>query len=739
MRRRIYLVREWRILAMVFCLLGSSFSGLQAQNEHSLAREWNELLLTAIRNDLARPTVHARNLFHVSAAMYDAWAMFDDEATPYLLGNTVNGFTGCPLESFVSNEGVERSREVAISFAAYKVLLHRFGSSPGAAVSVPPMRSFMSELGLNPDTRLDDLASGSPVALGNYIANCYIAYGQQDGSNEQNDYANQYYQPVNENLFPRSAGNPNISDLNRYQLLTLARFVDQGGNVFTDSPEFLSAEWGNVFPFSMTNEDRVKYSRDGDDYYVYNDPGLPPLINDSREGMSDEYKWGFNLVSIWGAHLDPSDGVMWDISPGSIGNAPELPTDFRDYRNFYKLEGGDISEGHEINPITGQPYPENVVPRGDYSRVLAEFWADGPDSETPPGHWFTILNFVNDHPMSDTRFKGEGEPLPQLEWDIKAYFTLGGAMHDAAVSAWSIKGWYDYIRPISAIRGMGDLGQSSDPNLPNYNPQGLLLEPGFIEQVQPGDPLASQAADNIDRVKVLSWRGPDFIGNPANTVAGVGWIMANSWWPYQRPTFVTPPFAGYVSGHSTYSRAAAEVLERLTGDPFFPGGVGEFVAPRNEFLVFEDGPSVDVVLQWATYRDASDQTSLSRIWGGIHPPADDIPGRIIGAKIGNQAFNYAENFFSGDVPSTFGVNDSGITIGPNPVARGSEMRITIFRDIVDYEFKVLQANGSEVTSVNITQEDNSLALDTSGLPSGVYLLHIRTSAWAETIRFLVNE
>jgi len=74
------------------------------------------------------------------------------------------------------------------------------------------------------------------------------------------------------------------------------------------------------------------------------------------------------------------------------------------------------------------------------------------------------------------------------------------------------------------------------------------------------------------------------------------------------------------SGHSTFSRAAAEVLTLLTGDAYFPGGLGEFTARKNEFLVFEEGPSVDITLQWATYRDASDQSSLSRIWGGIHPP-----------------------------------------------------------------------------------------------------------------------
>ncbi len=86
----------------------------------------------------------------------------------------------------------------------------------------------------------------------------------------------------------------------------------------------------------------------------------------------------------------------------------------------------------------------------------------------------------------------------------------------------------------------------------------------------------------------------------------------------------------------------------LTGDPFFPGGMGEFPAPQNQFLVFEDGPSVDVTLQWATYRDASDQCSLSRIWGGIHPPADDMPGRLIGAVVGVEAFHYAESYFYRD-------------------------------------------------------------------------------------------
>ena len=64
------------------------------------------------------------------------------------------------------------------------------------------------------------------------------------------------------------------------------------------------------------------------------------------------------------------------------------------------------------------PYEPQVVPLGDYARVLAEFWADGPDSETPPGHWYTILNYVNDHELFEKRFGGEGDVLDDLDWDV---------------------------------------------------------------------------------------------------------------------------------------------------------------------------------------------------------------------------------------------------------------------------------------------------------------------------------
>lgn len=610
----------------------------------SVARQWNDILLEAIRDDFARPTVHARNLFHTSAVSYDLWAAYSSDASTYLLGKTLNGFS-CELEMFVEPQDIHLAREEAISFASYRLLSHRFANSPGVANTVANAELLMEELGYDVSNDSVDYAGGDPAALGNYAAECYIQYGLMDGSNEANDYANTSYAPINPPIEPEKPGNPDIVDPDRWQQVKLTQSIDQSGNVVEEAPPFLSPEWGQVFPFSLSDMDKTTYTRDGFDYQVYFDPGAPPTIG----GMfSDEYKWGFSLVSIWSSHLDPSDGVMVDISPASLGNISAYPESLSEYDQFYdRLEGGDNSVGYTQNPITGESYSPQMVPRGDYTRVLAEFWADGPDSETPPGHWFVILNSVIDHPQFERRYKGVGGELGPLEWDVKAYFALGGAMHDSAIAAWGIKGWYDYLRPVSAIRYMADQGQSSDSGQGSFSLDGIPLEPGLIEIVGAGDPLAGNMNENVGKIKVYAWRGPDFIINERTDTADVGWILAENWWPYQRPSFVTPPFAGYVSGHSTYSRAAAEVLTEITGSEFFPGGMSGFEIQADNFLVFERGPSVDMTLQWATYRDAADQCSLSRIWGGIHPPVDDIPGRLIGERIGQSVFAEADAYFIG--------------------------------------------------------------------------------------------
>ncbi len=691
-------------------------------SQHSVARKWNEVLLEAIRDDYARPTVHARNLFHTAIALYDSWAIFEEGTQPYLLGNTIGNFF-CEYIPIEAPTDVQKAQEEVMSYAAHRLLRHRFVNSPNPISTKVRFDTLMTGLGYSLEETSIDYQNGSLPALGNYIAECIINFGNQDGANEANEYENEYYSPINPPLIVDSSGNPSIINPNRWQPLTLEQFIDQSGNVTNDdTPDFLSPEWGNVFPFSLSVSDVTVRSRDNNNYNVYMDPGTPPLIGE--DSLSEEYKWNFSLVVAWASHLDPADGVLWDISPNSIGNIQQYPNTFEEYQEFYDFfEGGDPGTGYTVNPITGNSYETQIIPRGDYSRILAEFWADGPDSETPPGHWFTILNYVNDHQLLEKRFEGSGAVLNDLEWDVKSYFILGGAMHDCAIAAWSIKGWYDYIRPVSAIRYMTSQGQCSDTTLSNFNKNGIPLVPNFIEVVMQGDPLAGSGNENVGKIKVYSWRGPDYIDEPETDQAGVGWILAENWWPYQRPSFVTPPFAGYVSGHSTYSRAAAEVLSKLTGDTYFPGGIGEFDVVKNEFLVFEEGPSINCKLQWATYKDASDQCSLSRIWGGIHPPVDDIPGRLIGEKIGNRAFEKAKEHF-GITTSIYPEKSKRLTIYPNPINKGELLTIQVEGGTQNYKVEIIDVAGKVHHKQLAIPHNNLLTISTKNFVQGINVLKI---------------
>jgi len=287
---------------------------------------------------------------------------------------------------------------------------------------------------------------------------------------------------------------------------------------------------------------------------------------------------------------------------------------------------------------------------------------------------------------------------------------------------------------------MSDKGQSSDPNLPRYHPFGIPLIPGYIELVDSNDALASDSVELVGEIKLWTWRGPDYIDDPDEDMAGVGWILADHWWPYQRPSFVTPPFAGYVSGHSTYSRAAAEILSRFTGDEFFPGGMGEFHAKRNEFLVFEEGPSESIILQWAKYTDASDQCSLSRIWGGIHPPVDDVPGRIMGMEVGLDAFEHADSYFQGTA-SRKGPGQAReiLDVYPNPAGEGGGFYITNTFSEEEVTLQVIDANGQE-RFVQVYPPDTKAGhfyVPASALGPGLYFIRISAAGESRAQRIRV--
>lgn len=577
----------------------------------SVARVWDEALLNLIRQVVPAPTVHARNLFHTSAAMWDAWAAYDPSARGYFI-----------TEKLTSDD-ITADREAAMSYAAYRILTWRYGTVADLNTAMDSLDQTMASLCYRTDVTATQ--GDSPAALGNRIGAAVITAGQSDGSNEDERYSDASYTPVNAPLVVADPGT-SMNDPNRWQPLSLGQQLTQNGlPVAGKTQTFIGSQWGHVTAFAMPPSD----------IGVPMPPGTPPKLGASATDQL--YKSEAVEVIARSSELDPRDPTNVDIGPGSMGGS---------------TLGTNDGRGHDSNPATGRPYAANIVSRADYERAIAEYWADGPNSETPPGHWNLMANQASDALSPPLRIGGDGPTVDRLEWDVKMYFALNGALHDAAIATWGAKRYFDSARPISMIRFMGGNGQSSDPSKPSYDPEGLPLVPGLIELVTaqssaPGQRHAGLAG-HIGDVAIRAWLGPP--ADPTSQTSGVGWILATTWVPYQRPTFVTPAFAGYPSGHSTFSRAGAEVLTRVTGDTFFPGGLYQWTVPAGSFK-HEKGPSSDLTLEWATYADAADAAGLSRLSGGIHISADDLDGRKVGAVCGDLALNRALQYFAGDVDS----------------------------------------------------------------------------------------
>lgn len=218
----------------------------------------------------------------------------------------------------------------------------------------------------------------------------------------------------------------------------------------------------------------------------------------------------------------------------------------------------------------------------DEQKVIAEYWADGPFTETPPGHWFLFAQFISkrDHHTDDD--------------DVKMFFALGNALLDASIVAWDSKRAYDSVRPLTAIR--------------------------FLFAGHP----------------IEAWAGP-FLGTKT--------IDGGTWQPYQPIAIVTPPFPEFMSGHSTFSAAAASIFRHFTGSDAFNNSVT--VGAGSSKVEPGSTPHQSVTLSWATFSSAADQAGLSRRYGGIHFATGDLAGRAAGSQIGDLVWAKALTFING--------------------------------------------------------------------------------------------
>jgi hypothetical protein len=223
----------------------------------------------------------------------------------------------------------------------------------------------------------------------------------------------------------------------------------------------------------------------------------------------------------------------------------------------------------------------------DEQKMIAEYWADGPHSELPPGHWDLFAQFVS-------RRDHHGAHGHGVAADVQLFFALTNAIFDASICCWDNKCAFDSVRPITAIR--------------------------YLFRGQ----------------QVRAWGGP---------YQGTRVIYGADWFPYQASTFPTPPFPEYSSGHSTFSAAGAEILKLFTESDDFGTSV-TFPAGSSKF---ESGavPASDVTLHWATFSEAANQAGLSRRYGGIHFEQGDLDARAAGRRVARQAWAKAQSYISG--------------------------------------------------------------------------------------------
>jgi len=228
----------------------------------SVARVWDDQTLDLIRQVVPAPTVHARNLFHMSVALWDAWAAYDQGADGYLVTEKRSGGDA---------SSVAAARETAMSYAAYRILLWRFGTVADLATAREQLDATMASLCYRTDFAATE--GDSPAALGNRIGAAVLAYGQSDGALEDVRYKDPAYSPVNDPLEVAKPGAV-MRDPNRWQPLALDKQISQNGLPIPGTIQsFIGPHWGHVTPFALPT------SPTG----VPIDPGPPPRLGEATD------------------------------------------------------------------------------------------------------------------------------------------------------------------------------------------------------------------------------------------------------------------------------------------------------------------------------------------------------------------------------------------------------------------------------------------------------------------------
>ncbi|AFZ42799.1 Hemolysin-type calcium-binding region [Halothece sp. PCC 7418] len=418
--------------------------------------------------------------------------------------------------------------------------------------------NLMAELGFDPDNRTTNLST--PAGVGNVSAQALLEFRRQDGSNQLGT------DPNGEIALP-------YSDTSNYQPVNSpdeTRIIDQWTpeRVPIDAEpgtedriqEFLTPHWQSVEPFAIASDGELR-------------PEAPePFLLTEAE------------VNLEQGTITLSDGSVLAITPALVGTV---------------INPAFIEQAETIVEVSA-----NLT---DEQKIIAEFWEDGGGTSYPPGTWLTFGQFVS------------ARDNHSLAEDAQLFFALGNAVFDAGIATWEAKRFYDYVRPVRAIRDLGQLG------------------------------LLGEFDADLGGFAIEAWQ-PD---------QGTERILATDFLTYQTPgSDPSPPFAEYTSGHSGFSAAAATVLELFTGSETFDASV-TFKAGSSRFEP-EITPESPVTLSWETFREAADEAGISRIYGGIHFDDGDLNGRTLGTEVGEAVWEESSFFVGGGSTSVFGSLEADI-------------------------------------------------------------------------------
>ena len=402
----------------------------------------------------------------------------------------------------------------------------------------------MQDLGYDANSISTDAAT--PAGIGAISARALLNYRVGDGANQLGNESGSNGTPYSDYTGYQPTNEAgNVSDIEHWtpDLLVNSDAIDES----FISQEFLTPQWGQVTPFALDSGAQFRP-----------DAPQPFLLIDGE-------------VDLEAKTITLEDGTILDITPELVGTVinPEF-----------------IAQAEEVIE-----YSVNLDDRG---KITAEFWEDAGGTSFPPGTWMTFGQYVSARDDNT------------IDEDAQMFFSLGNAVFDAGIATWESKVYYDYTRPIAAVRTLGDLGLIGeyDSDLGGY----------AIEAYIEGE--------------------------------GKQTILATDFITYQTPNAdFSPPFAEYTSGHSAFSAAGAEVLQEYTGSDYFGGEIAIYPGESR----FEPGvtPEETTILQWNTFSEAADEAGISRIHGGIHFQEGDINGRELGREVGNAVLEQTQFYIDG--------------------------------------------------------------------------------------------